>query len=824
MNALAESIAPAPPVESLTASQWSKMLGITTRAFNLRRIAQWDLLAVRGGLTKHYPFDALPADYRSILEERRRQLRCLRFADLLDVQTTERWQPEKHIKQMPVFTQVKAEKVRDVLAVYFGALDQGMTEVNANTKARAMWLQVFGETCNEKTIRRRAAKVEARGGPELARIEAYADGKSVPHHKAKLVRKLDIPDEFIRAFKSKCLEPGVLLVSAAYRHFVIDWAEGREVPGFGSAINFRAESGDREVPAGRETRHSSARIPFPLTVDQCRSFAPPRAAMLQAGRGKFAAKAEGALATMVTTSANLRRCERYLFDDTRINIACLDDVHGKPIELKSYWAMEESSRQIVGYVVRQAGDMRASDTDALVSRVLRTCGLAAPGAGYVTTLKFERGTVACSPARQVYLESMFPGQIKISRTSMIGGQNAPGDFRQENSGNFWGKGKIESWMRTLAFFCQHLKGQRGGTYAKQPAMLGSAGLDRKTGTLRFAAGTQIDEAVLTAQAARALAMLESRGNDLSPEARLAQEAFKIENPLYYESEVRAALAQVVAYYNARRGHRMEGFRTIAFEKSGGGLDHVTESPNDKALRLERELEAIGKAPQRISPADACALMLRARRVTCRANGVTLKIDGKAYRFWDPNSLAVAEAQRLATLEKDYIALLDRDVPHEIYLLRNSASEHPQRREFNFTGTAQYFEALPLAEASDVTDPASMARGMEATRSNHNRITREIVRDIAPYLSEQEARRSHTANTVESLCRVMGVQRAEQRRTALSSALSDNVSEARSATRDPRTRAEQQPTAAEDFAAYLAGQTATHTAPVEAGVSPAPEEA
>ena len=64
--------------------------------------------------------------------------------------------------------------------------------------------------------------MEAAGGPELARIEAYADGKSVPHHNAQLVRKLSIPQEFIRAFKSKCLEPGVGMVSAAHRFFEIE--------------------------------------------------------------------------------------------------------------------------------------------------------------------------------------------------------------------------------------------------------------------------------------------------------------------------------------------------------------------------------------------------------------------------------------------------------------------------------------------------------------------------------------------------------------------------------------------------------------------------
>ena len=189
------------------------------------------------------------------------------------------------------------------------------------------------------------------------------------------------------------------------------------------------------------------------------------------------------------------------------------------------------------------------------------------------------------------------------------------------------------------------------------------------------------------------------------------------------SEVLAALQCVVAYYNKRRGHRMEGFREIAIQKPGGGLTHIAESPNDKALRLELELEAIGKAPMRISPADACALMLRAKKVTCKANGVTFRIGGKSHRFWDPNSLAVAEVQRLATLEREYIALFDPDSAHEIYLLENPAGKYPSRTEFDYTGTARFFECLPFAEATDVTDPDSMSRGFEQTRQNHNRMSR-----------------------------------------------------------------------------------------------------
>lgn len=775
--------------EQLTARQWSSLLGLTPKALHLRKVEVAEQRLVRGGLTKFFAFSALPEDYRIQLEEKRRKFKCLRFADLLDVQNTARaWEPEKHIAELPAATQQKAFKVRDVLNVYFDALGNGMTERDANTKARQMWLQMFGTVCDEKTIRRRAAKVEAAGGPELARIEAYADGKSVPHHNARLLNKKQVPEEFIRAFKSKCLEPGVCMITAAYRFFVIDWTNDREIPGYG----FRQNAGQV----------------FPLTIDQCRAFAPSRAAMIQAGRGKFAAKVEGALPTMVTTSAGLRLCERYISDDTRINIACLDDRTGLPVELKSYWCMEASCRKIVAWLVRIAGACRSSDVDALAAKVMRTSGIAAPGAGYSTEFLYEKGTVSCSPARKVYIESMFPGQVKIRQTGMIGGQNAPGDFVQENSGDFFGKGKIESFMRTLDYFCRHIKGQRGGTYRKQPAMLGSAGLDRKKNILRFSAGSQIDEAVLTAQAARALALIESKGNDRSPDARLACEAFNVKTPLYYMSEVLAAMELVVAYYNSRRGHRMEGFREIAIEKPGGGLTYVTESPNDKALRLELELEALGKAPMRISPADACALMLKAKKVICKPNGVTITMNRKSRRFWDPNSLAVAAVQRLSTLEREYIALYDQDDPQEIYLLQNTAGNYPDRIVFDLKDQARFLEALPLAEASDETDSASMGRGYEQTRQNHNRITREIVRDIAPYLNEQDQRRVNTAGTVESLCQVMAVHRGEQRKTNLSSALSDNISEARAARpAKAKTRAEQQPSAEKDFAAYLAGESA-----------------
>jgi hypothetical protein len=777
--------------EALPARAWATMLGITPKALHLRKVVSCGQCLNRGGLTKLFAFSALPNDYQEALETKRRELRCLRFADLLDsvnnARSGQQQAPAKAITEHTEFEQEKAYQVKDVLTVYFSALEQGMAEIDANTKARAMWLQIFGEPCNERTIRRRAKRVEEMGGPEFARIEAYADRKSgVAHEKARLLHRLDFPLDFISAFKTACLRTG--MISAAYRDFDIEWKAGRPIPGFGAPKKVGSE--------------------FPLTLEQIRNakIAPTRAAMIQHSRGKFAAKTSGAVPLMWTASSQLRRCERYIFDDTRIDIAALDDVTGDPITLKSYWCMEEASRQIVGFTIMKGRNASQADVDALTARVLRTSGIAAPGAGYKTRLKYEKGATACSPARKRFLEAMFPGQIEISDTDMIGGRNAAGDFTQDNSGNFFGKGKIESFMRTLAYFCRHIEGQRGGHYRLQPAALGIAGEDRTKGSLviTHTKGTMADESTILAKAARALTVIESRGTDLSPEARLAAKAFDIQTPLHFESDVREAIALAIAYYNQFwTEHRMEGFLDVPVAKENGGRKWRKESPSEKARRLELDLEAIGKSPVRISPADACALLYKAQHVTVKPDGVVIRIDGVAHRFWRADSIACYEAQRLATLEKDYIALFDREWPQEIYLLRNTPSHFPGRKKsFELAlNTAQFLECLPLSEAPQVNDPVAMSRHRAEVQHQQNRTAREVARDIEPQLRDVTAtRESNLSKIIRITTTVGGDQRKALPATGLGAAISQGKS------RKPRTRAEEMPSAEANFAAYLAQES------------------
>ena len=761
---------PTPFAECLPGSKWAKLLGLSKQAFHKRRIV------AQPGPVKAYAFADLPQDWQEQLEGRRAWMHCRRFADLLTSAGCAEWRPRRHYAELPEFSKNKAWLVKECIDLYFNLLADGMAENEANAKARERWASLFGKPCSDRTIRRRAKRVEESVGPDgRARLEAYADEKAVPHHRARIIHKHDIPEEFIRAFKVECLKPGAGMVTAAFRLFEMDWMEGNDVPGYGRA----------ERPGQ----------PFPLTVAQCRDFAPSRAAMLQAGRGKFAAKVAKALPAVETSSLALRRCERIVFDDTRINIVALDDATGKPVELKSYWAMDESSRQVVGWLVRRAGTCTASDVDALVARVLRSIGIAAPGAGYMTTLKFERGTVACSPAREAYLCAMFPGQIKVSRTDMIGGQNAPGDFYQERTGNFFGKGKIESFMRTLDYFCRHIKGQRGGTFRALPAMLGGALRDRETNTLRWNKGSVIEEAALTAQAARALAYIESSGTDQSPNAVDAMRAFGMNAPLYFVSEVEQAIARVIAYYNCRTEHRMEGFLRVPYERDGK-LHYRDESPNEKAARTEHELGAL--APMRISPADACAMMMKARRVTVKPSGVTLRIDGRPFRFWSPHSLACAEAQSLATLEIERVAIFDEEWPQEIYLLKNSAGAYPERRTFALDqAEARFFEALPLCEAPQINDTEAMARARQDTQIVHGRVTREIARDYEPFLRDQQVERERNINVLLNVAARIGDQRG-----ALPQ--SEAVRELNALRERPLTRREEKADAADEFARMLAG--------------------
>jgi hypothetical protein len=734
MNALAHTTDPvaereaALAAESLTAAQWYGLLGITQASFSKRaKVFRQEVVDVGGGklaMRQVYAFASLPLDWQATLEARRAQHGAESCRELLDIAATatRKWTPPRPWTEYGPQARMRATHRQAMLAVWFGALNQGATKTDANRRARAEWTRVTGRAISEKQVYRVAKQIEERGG-ELAPLEAYVDEKECPHLKARL----SVPEEFIAAVKSKVLEPGVRLWAAAVRHFEIEWLAGRAVPGLGTAHAGEA---------------------FPYTAQQLRKFAPSKAARETAGRGKFAAKTAGLLPALPIGRRTLGLRERIVFDDKRLDIMALDDNTGNPVTLTLYLAMDESTREILGYLLREDKGVTQTDVEALTAYVMRVCGVALGQAGYFTTLKFERGTVAISKEREQLLKLLFPG-LMISRTGMIGGHNAPGDFAQAASGNFFGKAVLESFMSTLDKYTAHIPGQRGNTYRNQPLMLGDLfTTGHSLAGARVRKGTMIEEAVLCAQTAQALHFRET---GTIAGALTAAQATGVKAPLLYTSEVNLAVQAAVAYYNAQRGHSREGFEMLNVIKPNGGLAQVRESSSDKAARLARDLEARGRGLTRISAAHATVLLHKVKRVTVTPNGAVITIGKQRLTYWHEHSLAVSEAQHSSLGEKQYLALYNPEDPRELYLLDNAVGSVPANATEIPEGYGILFlEALPLYEVPEITDAAAMGERATRVAANHARIGFEIVRGTAPFIEAQTERRAENLRLTKDL--------------------------------------------------------------------------
>jgi len=770
--------------EALTAPQWARLLGINVQPFR-KRCPEFrtGFVEVDGRLVSRqlFAFGSLPQDYREKLTRLRETQIAPSFAALFSIREVEtrKWTAPKAWAEYLPSVRARAEKKHGALRVWYDALNAGKAKVEANRLARHEFERLSGRSVSDKQIYRWAKEIDERGG-EFAPLEAYCDNKECAH----VAARKGVPEDFLVAVRSKALEPGVGTMAAAVRFFELEWRGGRSVPGLGRA--------------------PSRTTAFPFTAKQLgdRNLLPGKGQRVQTSEGKFRAKVNGFLPAPPLASGALRLRERIVFDDKRLDIVAKDDITGKLLQPVLYLAMDESNRQILGYLLREEGGIRQTDVEGLTAFILSVAGFAGSTAGYATTLKFERGTVAISPDRERLLTSLFPGEILISRTSMIGGHNVAGDYAQASSGNFFGKGKIESFMRTLDEYARHIEGQRGNVYANQPLMLG----DLLTTPERIISpnykrkGSMIEEAVLAAQTAQAVHFVAT--GEL-PGAYEAARATGVKGPLLYMSELHAAVQAVIAYYNSQRGHEREGFLDIPMVQPNGGLRQIRESSNDKAARLERELAGQGRSLQRISQADCLLLLHKVKRVRVTVNGVVTTINGRERRYWCERSQAIDEAVRNQLGEKEYLALYNPEDPRELYLLRNvvghvplTATELPQDEEPHF------FEALPLYVAPEVNDALAMAEraGRVATMTARNDFT--IARTIVPFLAAQTERRENNRDLAEPVRAAVSVLRDEgQKVDRPTSQIGQEMAEViPGARREQREAAQQQITAAEAQAA------------------------
>jgi hypothetical protein len=728
--------------ETLSARQWCELIEITRRAFNMRHIPQ----SHENNRRKFYAFDALPLTWQLELSSKRDAHRARSFQELLEFQHnfTKRWAPPKKWECYPASARLRAERRKAALSFYYKALDEGRTKEIAKRLATQAWQDLFGEPCNEKTIRRWTERVDQRGGFEFAPMEAYVDGLSCAHKEARLESRLpaqlNLTEEQFEAFaaeiKSRSVKPGMEHISSVYHSLKVDWLMQREIPGLGVRRN-----GDG----------------FPLTKKQIRAFAASTGARRLGSHGGARFLQECA-PWIHTTTATLRPLELIVLDDTRIDLICHDDLNpSRLIEVKAYIIMDVATRRILGFTVKE-GSLGKEDVSALFSRVLRGFGLPSK---YSMHIIFERGAVACAPAAETLLTSMFPGRIVVHRTSMDGGNSQVAGFWESRSGHWMGKPWIESFMRTLAILLESLPGQRGGHYRRQPAMLGLKGREHSTGRLLYDKGsgpfsTQMHEAALTAFTDLSIQWIEG-GLDKDTRSRLQS------SPLRPKRWVIEQIAQTIALYNNETDHQREGFARIEYQDREGVLRHRMESSNERWMALSQ-----GHGFERIHPADAATLLrLRGKAVTCDArSGVTMDLAPfKGLRFWKPDSLSCHLASQLSTQQKKFVALYDAEAfrtwrpdcgwPLEIHMIFdcNPATWKPGEE-------GRYQETLPLYGSVDRMDAEAMAAAAADKARVVRRVKSELVQAAGPAIARHLADLEHEEEQLRGVVVHMNLDRPQ----------------------------------------------------------------
>lgn len=798
--------------ESLSAPEWVKLLravraqrgeSFSEQAFRKRCNDVASKEIVGGAMRISYPLSRLPEDYRAELGALRTMHAARTFHELHSMIRTETRHEQAIVKTTgkpweahPDTAKDRALKRQQVMTAYYLARE-AHGEMKSVQIAQAKWSEVFGEACNEKTIRRLRDKIDACGGAHAQR-EAYLDNKSCNHKAARREVKLGIPSTLIEEFKSRCVKPGAAHISSAYDSLVVDWMTGGEVPGLPPRTNGAA---------------------FPWSYKQMRPFAPSTGARTRGALGEAAYLRDCAPWTHRSVET-LRPLEMLVLDDTRIDLIATDDHNaGRLIELKAYILMDVRTRRILGFTVKD-GPIEKEDVFSLLARGLRGFGLPT---GYPMRILFERGAVACAPAAQTLLESIWPGRVEVHRTGMDGKRAQVGAFWESQSGHWMGKGWIESFMRTLSFMLEQLPGQRGRNFTLQPATLGLKGRDHTTNMLRYdksksGVSTEMHEAALTGFASLAMEWLE-RGTIGDPRARLRARA------LLPKSWVIRKIADNVAFYNARHDHRRTGYALKELLGKDGALVTEMESADELWQRLGEAFPA-----ERISPADAASLLKwRGKTVNiCAREGVTMDVKPfKGLRFWSPTSLACHLAAQMTTQTKRMVALYDEEALRtwrpgcgwtaEVHLLHDtSAAWQPG-------DPGRYLETLPLVTNPEVLDEAALAAEAARKEAANRRTKLELVQAAGPQMARLLRDVEHDEARLKGVVVNMDLSRAQMAESQLSRDIRAGAEDAivAAAVRANDTRAGARDEAAEELARFQAAHAAHPTATEDDGADLAP---
>ncbi len=441
---------------------------------------------------------------------------------------TSHWQRDRASRLHAAFTQLEASIAREGQL-----LEAGLKHLAATLNGTAL---AGGRTLRAAFPTLRTLYYRWRDGGKKA--TAIISNYSSPDHVLRLPDALAAEIQKLATTKTGARDKhGNAIEAPAIRKRLQDrWWAGESLPALGTWQEWWAAT------------HPTIPLPmnppeFPWSSKTIARRMGPKALRRMGNIGHAAAQKH--LPSMKRDYSKLRKCELYTLDDVRLDLICLCELTGKPVDATLYVLMEVASRSIVSFTLKPSNAIRAEDVDEMLAHGLQADGFGI-GIGYPTHIWFERGTVACSEAAQRVLEAGSDGGIIIHRTSMDGGVSWIGAAADKASGHSAGKAAIESFNRNLHRYLLHLPGQRGNNYANMPANLGAGDPALKDAS-RSARGTLAHEAEVLAQ--------------FKLTASLLGHSADLKLPLLTLSELQQELRKVIQQHNDRRGHDFQGFHT-----------------------------------------------------------------------------------------------------------------------------------------------------------------------------------------------------------------------------------------------------------------------
>jgi len=353
-------------------------------------------------------------------------------------------------------------------------------------------------------------------------------------------------------------------------------------------------------------------------------FTKAHQALLHQGQAAAVAHLPQALGTR----DNLLFLSEVQFDDVKTDWRILDTETGQICDLWLLVARDRATAMLLGFGMRPARarddgtqeHLKLRDMKQLCGWILERFGLPP----YLVIWKIERGTATLSEGSAAALAENLPGRIRVSFSSMLGGNSASAGYFERRIGNSKGKASLESHNRLMHTIGANLPAQTGPAYGVRPADLVS----------------REKEAVTIWTLAQQLPV-HLRGQAQYPVLTIPQ--------------ARKELLRIFQIQNERTDHALEGFEDVveAYDETRGlwlpqssfpSLPSVgvkirkrKESPIERCTRL---VAPYADQWTRVSPEIITAFYAHTqRKVTVEDNGeIQFTHDGKPLTFRRPESI------------------------------------------------------------------------------------------------------------------------------------------------------------------------------------------